>query len=57
MYYIEIDGYATEEYDDIESWAAQLDYYNDVLGCDIQVEGNYAFIAQADFDSKFFENQ
>lgn len=56
MYYIEIDGYTTEEYDDIESWAAQLDYYNDVLGCDIQVEGNYAFIPQSDFDSKFFEN-
>lgn len=56
MYYIEIDGYATEEYDDIEAWAAQLDYYNDVLDCDIHIEGNYAFIPRFDFDSKYSEN-
>lgn len=56
MYFIEIDGYKTEEYDDIESWAAQVDYYNDVLDCVVQIEGNYAFVPRGDFDEKYSEN-
>lgn len=55
MYYLEIEGYKTEEYEDIEAWSAQIDYYNDVLNCDVQVEGNYAFIPHTEFDSKYFE--